>query len=29
MVLRREYPRLPPLTDISDLADWRAYQDRE
>ncbi len=29
MVLRREYPRLPPLTDISELASWRAYQERQ
>ena len=28
MVLRREYPRLPPLTDISELASWRAYRER-
>jgi gamma-glutamylcyclotransferase (GGCT)/AIG2-like uncharacterized protein YtfP len=28
MVLRREYPRLPPLEDISGLASWRAYQER-
>jgi hypothetical protein len=26
MVLRREYPKLPPLEDISELASWRAYQ---
>ena len=28
MVLRREYPRLPPLEDISGLASWRAYQEQ-
>lgn len=28
MVLRREYHRLPELTDISDLASWRAYQEQ-
>lgn len=28
MILRTEYPALPPLTDISELASWRAYQDR-
>jgi hypothetical protein len=28
MVLRREYPKLPPLTDISELASWRAYQEQ-
>ena len=27
MVLRREYPKLPPLEDISALASWRAYLD--
>ncbi|OLS97487.1 hypothetical protein BJF90_10175 [Pseudonocardia sp. CNS-004] len=27
MVLRREYPRLPELTDISGLASWRTYQE--
>lgn len=26
MVLRREYPALPALVDISDLGSWRAYQ---
>jgi hypothetical protein len=25
MVLRREYPALPPTEDISDLASWRTY----
>jgi len=29
MVLRREYPKLPPLEDISELASWRAYRERE
>jgi gamma-glutamylcyclotransferase (GGCT)/AIG2-like uncharacterized protein YtfP len=28
MVLRREYATLPPLTDISELASWRAYQEQ-
>jgi hypothetical protein len=28
MVLRREYPKRPPLEDISALASWRAYQER-
>ena len=28
MVLRREFPALPPLTDISHLASWRAYRER-
>jgi gamma-glutamylcyclotransferase (GGCT)/AIG2-like uncharacterized protein YtfP len=28
MILRREYPKLPPLKDISDLASWRAYQEQ-
>lgn len=28
MVLRREYAQLPPLTDISELASWRGYQER-
>jgi hypothetical protein len=28
MVLRREYATLPPLTDISQLASWRAYQEQ-
>jgi hypothetical protein len=28
MVLRREYPALPELTDISALASWRAYRER-
>ncbi len=27
MILRREYPALPALTDISGLASWRAYRD--
>jgi hypothetical protein len=27
MVLRREYPALPELADISGLASWRAYQE--
>jgi gamma-glutamylcyclotransferase (GGCT)/AIG2-like uncharacterized protein YtfP len=27
MVLRREYAQLPPLTDISDTASWRAYRE--
>jgi Gamma-glutamyl cyclotransferase, AIG2-like len=27
MVLRREYPALPPLEDISELASWRVYRD--
>ena len=26
MVLRREYPALPELTDISELGSWRAYR---
>ena len=25
MVLRREYPKLPPTEDISELASWRTY----
>lgn len=29
MVLRREYPASPPLTDISALASWRAYVDQQ
>jgi gamma-glutamylcyclotransferase (GGCT)/AIG2-like uncharacterized protein YtfP len=29
MVLRREYPRLPPLEDISELGSWRAHQERQ
>jgi gamma-glutamylcyclotransferase (GGCT)/AIG2-like uncharacterized protein YtfP len=29
MVLRRRYPALPPLTDISQLGSWRAYQERQ
>jgi hypothetical protein len=29
MVLRREYPALPPLEDISELASWRAYRERQ
>jgi hypothetical protein len=29
MVLRREYPRLPELTDISGLASWRTYQEKQ
>jgi Gamma-glutamyl cyclotransferase, AIG2-like len=29
MILRREYPQLPDLTDISELASWRAYRDPE
>jgi hypothetical protein len=28
MVLRREYASLPPLTDISALASWRAFKER-
>jgi len=28
MVLRREYPKHPPLTDISDLASWRVYREQ-
>jgi hypothetical protein len=28
MILRREYPVLPELTDISALASWRAYRER-
>lgn len=28
MILRREYPQLPELTDISELASWRAYRER-
>jgi len=28
MILRREYPALPPLTDISDAASWRAHRER-
>jgi gamma-glutamylcyclotransferase (GGCT)/AIG2-like uncharacterized protein YtfP len=28
MVLRREHAQLPPLTDISELASWRAYRER-
>ncbi|GAA3109616.1 gamma-glutamylcyclotransferase [Pseudonocardia yunnanensis] len=28
MILRREYAQLPPLTDISKQASWRAYQER-
>jgi hypothetical protein len=28
MVLRREYAQAPPLTDISELASWRAYRER-
>ena len=28
MILRREYPKLPPLEDISELASWRAYQEK-
>lgn len=28
MVLRREYPQLPELTDISPLASWRAYREQ-
>jgi hypothetical protein len=27
MILRREYPALPALTDISGLASWRAYRE--
>ena len=27
MVLRREYPALPELTDISELGSWRAYRE--
>ena len=29
MILRREYPRLPPLEDISELASWRSYQEKQ
>jgi hypothetical protein len=29
MILRREYPAHPELTDISELASWRAYRDRQ
>jgi hypothetical protein len=29
MVVRREYPKLPPTEDISALASWRAYLSRE
>ncbi len=28
MVLRREYPQLPSLEDISALASWRAHQEQ-
>jgi hypothetical protein len=28
MVLRREYAQLPPLTDISQQASWRTYQEQ-
>jgi hypothetical protein len=28
MVLRRSYPGLPSLEDISELASWRAYRER-
>jgi hypothetical protein len=28
MILRREYPKVPPLTDISELASWRAYREQ-
>jgi hypothetical protein len=28
MILRREYARLPPLTDISEQASWRTYQEQ-
>ena len=28
MVLRREYPALPELTDISELGSWRTYRER-
>ena len=27
MVLRREYPALPELTDISELGSWRTYRE--
>jgi hypothetical protein len=29
MILRRGYPVLPDLTDISELASWRAYLDQK
>jgi Gamma-glutamyl cyclotransferase, AIG2-like len=29
MILRREYPQLPPLENISGLASWRAYQETQ
>jgi Gamma-glutamyl cyclotransferase, AIG2-like len=29
MILRREYAKLPDLTDISELASWRAYREQE
>lgn len=28
MILRRDYPEAPPLTDISALGSWRAYLSR-
>lgn len=28
MVLRREYPALPELTDISELGSWRTYREQ-
>jgi hypothetical protein len=28
MILRREYPELPPCKDISELASWRAYREQ-
>jgi len=28
MILRREYPALPELTDISALASWRGYREQ-
>ena len=29
MILRREYPALPELTDISESARWRAHRDQQ
>ncbi len=29
MILRREYPALPPLTDISASGNWRAYRGQQ
>ncbi len=29
MILRREYPARPALTDISEFASWRAYRRQE